>query len=926
MEETKNRYRLLLAIIILWCAQTTFGQNRDYLYYQNLAYHADGKTCNHTAPTASLTAFLNRDLSQVLIENAPRWGAGSGPNIDGKGSFGVELGNFVDPSPKVGDSVFVVFTCNATKQQGMLSDKITAIPWYYFPRILTLSHADVPDPPQNVVLTINENGDRVISWDQATGLTYAVYRRTIQDTLADGKSRMLYSLLGEGLAAGRFVDTTGTADKDYGYIIFAKNDSGIMSSHSKEVTVAAQTFSLAVSPRATTALLTWESLHKTNPDIKGYNIYRWKPDATEELVAYAGLDTLFFDSRLQLGTTYIYRVKGRVDAQTEAGESPPISVTTLSSRDGFYHYANLKVAVVIYQKTNAGNISDSEIGEIRTMMDIGKLFFWRNSGMKLNTEFIYLPIGEYRNFGNPGDTNVGQTVDDLKALGVMNTQYDIIFRITRATSGYWSYGVMNLGLPGPTRETGFSQSEWPIGTGVLYPGHLPGINYGLTWIYVHEVQHAIDALYNANGNPEMYHGDVPWEFPIPCGEHFDFQAKMLRHFAAYTELLPNWGDIYEALDQDQDGFPDDEPLVALDEIRFGSSFQSADTDDDGYSDKQEACDGSYDGSDPTDADTDDDEAVDGNDEYPRYPIKTNLQPFTPKIDGIIEEGWPMVNDTVSYTQVGFSPKLYMCYDRDSLYLALHLPHIGLPDLSFDFHGDGWWFSSGNTFMKINPSQGTFSELRTWDASQGVKEYSASIGECPCGMWDDQANYLNHFGRRVISPQSVRLKCNLAFPVIQIELAIAKNPYAGLTLRPGDKIGLNINYRKVNNQPDQWASTFDQYSFVNFTLSQGTGVLATDDTGEPISLYTLEQNYPNPFNGETMIRYQIPAAGEIDLAVFNILGQRVRTLVEGHRLRGSYQVIWDGKDTAGKDEGSGVYFCRLKMAQGRTWVRKMYLLR
>jgi len=904
----------------------TKAQSRDYLFYQNLAYHADGKVCNHTAPTATLMAFLNRDLNKVLIENAPRWGVGSGPNIDGKGSFGVELGNFINPSPKIGDSVFVVFTCNATKEQGMLSDKITGIPWYYFPHILTLAHADIPDPPQNVVLTIDENGDRVISWDEAAGVTYAVYRRTIQDTLADGKSRMLYSLMVDRLTAGRFVDTTGTAGNTYGYIVFARNNDGILSSHSKEAAVAVQSFNLAVSPRATTALLTWEPLHNTNPEIKGYNIYRWKSGAPEELVAYAGLDTSFIDSRLQLGASYTYRVKGRVDAQTEASESQPISVTTLPSRDGFYHYANLKVAVVIYQQTNVGNISDSEVAQIRTMMDVGKLFFWRNSSMKLNTELVYLPIREYRDFGNPGHTNVGQTVDDLKALGVMNTQYDIIFRITRATSGYWSYGVMNLGLPGPARETGFSQSEWPIGTGVLYPGHLPGINYGLTWIYVHEVQHAIDALYDANANPEMYHGDVPWEFPVPSGEHFDFQAKMLRQFAAYTELLPNWGDIYEAVDADMDGFPDNEPLVALDEVRFGSSPQLRDTDDDGYSDKQEACDGSYSGSDPTDADTDNDHLSDGMDEHPRYPIKTNLQLFTPRIDGIIEEGWPTINDTVSYTQVGFAPKLFMGYDQDSLYLALYLPHIGFPDLSFDFHGDGWWFSSGNTFMKINPSQGTFSELRTWDASQAAKEYSASIGECPCGMWDEQISYQSRFGRRVIDPRSVRLKCSLIFPVIQIELAIAKNPYAGLTLRPGDKIGLNINYRKVNNQPDQWASTFDQYSFVNFTLTGGTGVLVTDHTEDLESLYALDQNYPNPFNAETTIRYQVSTAGEIDLAVFNILGERVRTIATGYQSQDSYQVSWDGKDAAGKDASSGIYFCRLKVAQGQTWVRKMYLMR
>lgn len=94
--------------------------------------------------------------------------------------------------------------------------------------------------------------------------------------------------------------------------------------------------------------------------------------------------------------------------------------------------------------------------------------------------------------------------------------------ISIAVNGYWSYGVINLALLGLSREIGFSHSYWLSITGLVYTGYLMDINYNIIWIFVHEVQHANDALYDASGYPEMYHGDLPFEFHVACGEHFDF--------------------------------------------------------------------------------------------------------------------------------------------------------------------------------------------------------------------------------------------------------------------------------------------------------------------------------------------------------------------------------------------------------------------
>ncbi|MEN3038427.1 MAG: family 10 glycosylhydrolase [Candidatus Kryptonium sp.] len=75
-------------------------------------------------------------------------------------------------------------------------------------------------------------------------------------------------------------------------------------------------------------------------------------------------------------------------------------------------------------------------------------------------------------------------------------------------------------------------------------------------------------------------------------------------------------------------------------------------------------------------------------------------------------------------------------------------------------------------------------------------------------------------------------------------------------------------------------------------------------------FDLYQNYPNPFNIETTIEFDVPFDSWISLKVYNLLGQEVKTLVEGLKGAGKHKVVWDGKDDNGQIVTSGVYFCRL----------------
>ncbi len=114
------------------------------------------------------------------------------------------------------------------------------------------------------------------------------------------------------------------------------------------------------------------------------------------------------------------------------------------------------------------------------------------------------------------------------------------------------------------------------------------------------------------------------------------------------------------------------------------------------------------------------------------------------------------------------------------------------------------------------------------------------------------------------------------------------------------------------------------------LFNPTEVLDTLYLGLPTA-YKLYQNYPNPFNPATTIRYELPGPSRVTLTIFNILGQKVKTLISGMEDAGVHHVQWDGRNDQGLGVATGVYFYRLEAsavsgASSFTQVKKMLVLR
>jgi hypothetical protein len=108
----------------------------------------------------------------------------------------------------------------------------------------------------------------------------------------------------------------------------------------------------------------------------------------------------------------------------------------------------------------------------------------------------------------------------------------------------------------------------------------------------------------------------------------------------------------------------------------------------------------------------------------------------------------------------------------------------------------------------------------------------------------------------------------------------------------------------------------------------TGV-AGGKPGAVVASFALQPAYPNPARGSCNINYQIPSNSRVELAVYNVLGQKVKTLVSGRISAGSHSVKWAGDDSRGQKVANGIYLYRLQMNSGtesKTATKKLVLLR
>ena len=104
----------------------------------------------------------------------------------------------------------------------------------------------------------------------------------------------------------------------------------------------------------------------------------------------------------------------------------------------------------------------------------------------------------------------------------------------------------------------------------------------------------------------------------------------------------------------------------------------------------------------------------------------------------------------------------------------------------------------------------------------------------------------------------------------------------------------------------------------------TSVPLSSDSHTP-GKYILYQNYPNPFNPSTTIRFYVPKTGHIRLIIYDLLGRKVRTLLDNNVTQGEQLLHWDGSNTQGGKVNGGIYFYQLKTESSFIKTQTMILL-
>ena len=109
-----------------------------------------------------------------------------------------------------------------------------------------------------------------------------------------------------------------------------------------------------------------------------------------------------------------------------------------------------------------------------------------------------------------------------------------------------------------------------------------------------------------------------------------------------------------------------------------------------------------------------------------------------------------------------------------------------------------------------------------------------------------------------------------------------------------------------------------------TFSGVVDIKDSEKLAEVIKTFTLLQNYPNPFNPTTTIEYQIPEAGNVEVNIYDISGQLVKSLENNYQKAGSYKVSWDSRNDGGQNVASGIYLFQVKFNQTTLTKKLMFI--
>jgi hypothetical protein len=239
--------------------------------------------------------------------------------------------------------------------------------------------------------------------------------------------------------------------------------------------------------------------------------------------------------------------------------------------------------------------------------------------------------------------------------------------------------------------------------------------------------------------------------------------------------------------------------------------------------------------------------------------------------------------------------------------------VGIEELKFYLHQ-----------MRVSRFSNTFSETTYWNPPKKLFVFPLTVGNQWISMTEPWLEI-----REVVNEEFIEVPAG-GFSTLNVDIGTdLKHTFWNQWLSEIGVIkdSLHLDSLMVYDESGEllgYMASYDKYELVSLAT---TGVEdAISETRNPVG-FSLSQNYPNPFNPQTVISFSLdnPKPINTTLTIYNVLGEKVGTLLDEQKEAGSYEVVWDGKDDQGNDVSSGIYFCSLKVG-GFSESKKMLLLK
>ncbi|MCX8108588.1 MAG: fibronectin type III domain-containing protein, partial [Verrucomicrobiae bacterium] len=559
---------------------------------------------------------------------------------------------------------------------------------------------------------------------------------------------------------------------------------------------------------------------------------------------------------LEPGTRYLLSV----DPACGGTESEPLSFYT-APPEGSTQFLRLRLVCLIFSNVTENDSSNvpgarepapkCEIDQIKWEMRQTELFYWVNTGMRLHLDVDYLVDDRYYEIQHDvyglGYTGKDESAFEelLAARGRKVTDYDgrIFISIVkrwnphaRSGQGAWEYVFGGGGTIGPEEYPGYGKSAWRGGG-----------TSNSAWLFCHEFQHQLDALYHWSMGPEhLFNHFQPWDDTAHRhGEHWDGNGWIFWEWAGYVTrehqwyplLEPKlgfryftcrWGEVIRAADIDNDGIPDDAPEVPLDEKRFGSDPTKVDTDHDGLTDIMEvmACrwlefglgeiwggDQRSHYCDPRNPDTDKDGLPDGLDPYPIYPINPHIR----KVTGLPGEiPTSSFRPFVQFRDIAYEANFQVAWTDEyfGMIMSARTPPANMR-IMVDANDDGWFVGGDNYDLRIHP-EGDAPSGPEWRTNQ-TRTFAVAFHNCSVqGKWP-------FYDPEWQNAESIQAFQEVNEDNYTVQIRFRRSPAGGLDFQPGKKIGIliAINPKGGNRRLNQHGAltVFEPHTFFTFTLSE-----------------------------------------------------------------------------------------------------------